>query len=174
MKKTLIPLFILAVSVAGLESCKKDNNTQSANVQIRLTDGPAALEEVNVDIQSVRVKYREDENDSTKNWVDFSTRPGVYNLLRLQGIDTILATGTLPERQIKEIRLILGTNNTVKNNGVVYPLTIPSGSESGLKIKFSKSLGADLNTIVMDFDAGQSVSQNGSGAYMLRPVLRIK
>ena len=175
MRKRLIPLIILAVSVAGFESCKKNDDAQTASLQIRLTDAPTALQEVNVDIQSVRVKFRDDENDSTKNWVDFTTRAGVYNLLNFQnGVDTLLANGTLPERQVKEIRLILGANNTVKNNGVVYPLIIPSGSESGLKIKFSKALGADLNTLIVDFDAAQSVSQNGTGSYSLRPVLRIK
>lgn len=175
MRKSLIPLIILAVSVAGFESCKKNDDAQTASLQIRLTDAPTALQEVNVDIQSVRVKFRDDENDSTKNWVDFTTRAGVYNLLNFQnGVDTLLANGTLPERQVKEIRLILGANNTVKNNGVVYPLIIPSGSESGLKIKFSKALGADLNTLIVDFDAAQSVSQNGTGSYSLRPVLRIK
>ena len=175
MKKNLIPLILLAVSLAGFESCKKNDDAQTANVQIRLTDAPTALQEVNVDIQSVRVKFRDDENDSTKNWVDLTTRAGVYNLLNFQnGIDTLLATGTLPERQVKEIRLILGSNNTVKNNGVVFPLTIPSGSESGLKIKFSKALGADLNTLVVDFDAAQSVGQTGTGSYFLRPVIRVK
>ena len=175
MKKSLIPLFILAASVVGFESCKKDNTDESARVQIRLTDAPTALQEVNVDIQSVRVKFRDDANDSTKNWVDFATVPGVYNLLALQnGVDTLLANGTLPERQVKEIRLILGTNNTVKENGVVYPLTIPSGAESGLKIKFNKNLNADLNTIVVDFDAALSVRQTSTGEYRLHPVLRIK
>lgn len=175
MKKSLIPLIILAVSVAGFESCKKDNGNESTNVQIRLTDAPAAYQEVNVDIQSVRVKFRDDANDSTKNWVDFATVPGVYNLLGLQnGVDTLLANGTLPERQVKEIRLILGPNNSIKDNGVVYPLTVPSGAESGLKIKFNKSLNADLNTIIVDFDAALSVKQNGPGDYKLHPVLKIK
>lgn len=175
MKKLILPLFILAVSVIGLASCKKDNASESTPVQIRLTDAPTALQEVNVEIQSVRVKFRDDENDSTKNWVDFTTRPGIYNLLALQnGVDTLLADGVLPERQVKEIRFILGPNNTVKENGTVYPLTIPSGAESGLKIKFSKSLNATLNTIVVDFDAALSVKQTGPGTYTLRPVLKIK
>ena len=175
MKKTLIPLLILAASVAGFESCKKDSTNETANVQIRLTDAPTALQEVNVDIQSIRVKFRDDENDSTKNWVDLATVPGVYNLLALQGgIDTLLASGTLPERQVKEIRFILGPNNTVKDNGIVYPLTIPSGAESGLKIKFSKALEATLNTIVVDFDAALSVKEETPGEYKLRPVLKIK
>ena len=176
MKKNILPLAFAALSIVGYSSCSKnaDNETPST-LQVRMTDAPTALEQVNVDIQSVSIKYRDDDNDSTKNWVNLNTTAGIYNLLVLQnGVDTLLASGVVPERQIKEIRLKLGTNNTVKNNGVVYPLTIASGGESGLKIKFSKKLTTGLNLLLLDFDAAMSVSQNGSGAYMLRPVIKIK
>ncbi|MEJ7611902.1 MAG: DUF4382 domain-containing protein [Ferruginibacter sp.] len=173
MKKYFLPL-ALAVSLFGFSSCKKDNDN-SANLEIRMTDAPTALEEVNVDIRSVRVKFADDPNDSMKNWVDFNTQAGVYNLLALQnGVNVLLATGTLPERRVKEIRFILGTNNTVKDNGVVYPLVIPSGGESGLKIKFNKDLNANLNTVIVDFDAALSVQNVSAGVYTLRPVLKIK
>lgn len=161
--------------VTSFISCKKSNDADEATLQIRMTDAPTALEEVNVDIRTVMVKYRDDANDSTLNWVTLNTQSGIYNLLSLQnGIDTLLATGIIPERQIKEIRLILGPNNTVKNNGTVFPLTIPSGGESGLKIKFSKKLDQSINILLIDFDAAMSVSQNGSGSYLLKPVIRIK
>jgi len=176
MKKIILPLAIAALSILGFVSCSKNNdNSGESTLQVRLTDAPTALEQVNIDIQSVSIKYRDDNNDSTLNWVNLNTTPGIYNLLALQnGVDTLLATGVVPERQIKEIRLRLGTNNTVKNNGTVYPLTIPSGGESGLKIKFSKKLVTGLNPLLLDFDAAMSVSQNGSGAYMLRPVIKVK
>lgn len=171
----ILPLAIAALSILGFTSCSKSNNETPSSLQVRMTDAPTALQEVNVDIKTVTVKYRDDMNDSTLNWVNLTTTAGVYNLLSLQnGVDTLLASGVIPERQIKEIRLILGTNNTVKNNGVIYPLTIPSGSESGLKIKFNKSLATGLNPLLIDFDAAMSVSQNGSGVYMLRPVIRVK
>lgn len=173
MKKFFLP-FALAVSLFGFNSCKKDKDN-SATLDIRMTDAPTALQEVNVDIRSVRVKFADDPNDSTKNWVDFTTQAGVYNLLTLQnGVNVFLANGTLPERRVKEIRFVLGPNNTVKDNNVVYPLTIPSGAESGLKIKFSKDLNATGNTVLVDFDAALSVSNPSSGVYTLRPVLKIK
>lgn len=62
----------------------------------------------------------------------------------------------------------------VKNNGTIYPLTVLSGRESGLKIKFSKKLIPAINLLLIDFDAAMSVSQIGSGVYMLRPVIKIK
>lgn len=175
MKNKILPLALAALSILGYSSCSKNNDDAPSTLQVRLTDAPTALEQVNIDIQNVSIKYRDDDKDSTLNWVNLTTTAGVYNLLALQnGIDTLIATGVVPERQIKEIRFILGPNNTVKNNGTVYPLTIPSGGSSGLKIKFSKKLATGVNPLLIDFDAAMSVSQNGSGAYFLRPVIRVK
>ena len=109
------------------------------------------------------------------NWIYLNTTSGIYNLLALQNsLYTLLAKGVVPERKIKEIRLTLGTNNMVKNNDTVYPLTIPSGGESDLKIKFIKKLAPVLNPLLLNFDAAMSVSQNRSGAYLLRPVMKVK
>ncbi len=175
MKKTILFLLCSSLLVTSFISCKKSDDADEAPLQIRMTDAPTAFEQVNVDIRTVMVKYRDDANDSTLHWVTLNTQAGIYNLLALQnGIDTLLASGIIPERQIKEIRLILGPNNTIKNNGTIFPLTVPSGGESGLKIKFSKKLDQSLNILLIDFDAAMSVSQNGSGSYMLKPVIRIK
>ncbi|MDP4263584.1 MAG: DUF4382 domain-containing protein [Bacteroidota bacterium] len=59
-------------------------------------------------------------------------------------------------------------------DSTTYPLTIPSGSESGLKIKLAKPLHATLDSLVIDFDAALSILQTGNGDYKLKPVLRIK
>jgi Domain of unknown function (DUF4382) len=162
----------LAIGVVSFISCKKD--TVNSTLQVRLTDAPAALQEVNVDIKEVHVKFS-DDTLSNDGWVKLNTNAKVFNLLGLQnGVDTVLATGTFPTNVVKEIRFVLGTNNSVKDNGVVYPLTVPSGSESGLKIKVDKKLGATLETLVIDFDAALSVKMEAPGDYKLRPVLKIK
>ena len=103
-----------------------------------------------------------------------NTNAAVYNLLKLQnGVDTLLASGTVQTGTLKEIRLILGTNNTVVVGGTSFPLTIPSGEESGLKIKVGKNVSAGLDSLVVDFDAALSIKSE-PGGYKLRPVLRIK
>ena len=136
-----------------------------------MTDAPADFDEVNIDLKEINVKFATD----TTGWVALQTTPGIYNLLGLQnGVDTLVAQGNFPSNVVKEIRLVLGDNNTIMSGGQSYPLTIPSGSESGLKIKFSKKLDQSLNILLIDFDAAMSVSQNGSGSYMLKPVIRIK
>ncbi len=173
MKKYVLYLavFVSAVAVI-LIACSKNNTDTPTTVRIRLTDNPVNAEEVNVDIEQVRVKFRE---DSVSGWANLNTTAGVYNLLGLQnGVDTLLATGTIPTNTVKEIRFILGTNNTIKVNGIIFPLTIPSGSESGLKIKVNKQLSGPLDSLLIDFDAALSIHLTGAGDYQLKPVLRIK
>jgi hypothetical protein len=87
-------------------------------------------------------------------------------------MDTLIAEANLPAGTIQEVRLILGTNNSVKMNEVTFPLSIPSGGTSGFKIKVNKPLKT-FQTLVVDFDAGLSVNQVGS-SYTLRPVLKIQ
>jgi hypothetical protein len=160
--------FILALFSLSFFACKKESN--QVPVKFYLTDAPAGFEEVNVDIEAIRVKLDKEED----NWVDVPTNAGVYNLLELQnGITTLLAQGDLPEGVIKEVRFILGTDNSIKVNGTVYPLYIPSGAESGLKIKINKKLNQTLNSFTLDFDAGLSVKEENNG-YKLRPVIKLK
>ncbi len=170
MKKLIGLLSFFAVGMAVFVACKKDNQ-ETTDLRIHLTDNPYGATEVNVDIQKVRVNF----SDDSTGWVDIATHAGVYNLLSFQnGIDTVLAQQTVPASTLKEIRFVLGSNNSIKIGSTVYPLTIPSGSESGLKIKMNRKLNAHLDSLVIDFDAALSILQTGAGDFKLKPVLRIK
>jgi hypothetical protein len=163
-------LSIAALAFCGfaLSACKKED--KQVPVQILLTDNPTAYDEVNVEITGIQVKLSKDSS----GWHTLTTNAGIYDLLKLQnGVTDTLATGTVPDGILKEVRFILGSNNTVKVNGEVKPLVIPSGSESGLKIKIDKRLGETLNTFVLDFDAALSIKEENSG-YKLRPVIKLK
>ena len=168
-RKNQIFALLAIATVVLFFACKKESG--SSTLMVRLTDAPAAYEEVNIDLERVTVKLAND----TAGWVELAAVPGIYNLLGLQnGVDTLIGSLTLPTTTVKEIRLILGSDNTIKVGGQLYPLTIPSGSESGLKIKINKNLTAPIETLIIDFDAALSVHQEGTGIYKLRPVLKIK
>ncbi|MFN2440217.1 MAG: DUF4382 domain-containing protein [Chitinophagaceae bacterium] len=168
MKTKHLAFTLIASTGIFFFACKKDPT--NSTLHIRMTDAPVELDEVNVDLVQVNVKFAKD----TAAWIALQTTPGIYNLLGLQnGVDTLIAQGTFPSDVVNEIRLVLGDRNSIKANGEIYPLTIPSGSESGLKIKLSKKLQANLETLLIDFDAALSVKQETDG-YKLRPVLKIK
>ena len=179
MKKNLCLIAILAIILSlGFAACEK-NDSGTSNLKVRLTDAPVELDSVFVEILEVKVKMGTDssaeDTSSVKGWVNLKTNQGIYNLLRLQnGVDTLLAAGDLPTGYVKEIRFVLGTNNRVVDSlGVSYPLTIPSGGQSGLKIKVNKNLRASIETLVIDFDTDLSIKKEVSG-YKLRPVLKVK
>jgi hypothetical protein len=163
-------LFFSAALVASIAFVSCNKEADSTQLNIRMTDMPLAVEEVNINLQGVEVKF---DKDTTK-WLSMQANAGTYNLLKLQnGIDTLIAQGSYPTGIVKEIRLIVGSNNTIKVNGQVFPLTIPSGEESGLKIKVDKKLQQSIETVLIDFDAGLSVKLETDG-YKLRPVIKLK
>lgn len=159
------------VLIATFSGCQKEKSSGTTKIDIHLTDNPFNASEVNVDIREVRVNLRDDES----GWVTLNTHAGIYNLLDLQnGVDTVLASGIVPTGALKEVRFVLGDANSIKIDTSVYPLTIPSGSESGLKIKLNKQLNAHLDSLIIDFDAALSIMQTGTNEYKLKPVLKIK
>ena len=163
---------LLAFTLIAFFACSKDDdNAGKVTLNIRLTDGPGDYQQVNVDIQEIRIKTTSD----TAQWVTLNTNAGIYNLLDFQnGVDTLLATGFMSTDTLKEVRFILGNDNTVMVDSVLYDMDTPSAQESGLKIKVNKHLNLDINTLVLDFDAEQSVLETGNGAYKLKPVIKVK
>lgn len=160
---------LLVFMLLGFTACKKDNASASGKgtVQVRMTDAPGAYDAVNIDVTGVQV------HSDVSGWVPMNNvHAGIYNLLDLtNGIDTLIATQDMPEGTISQIRLLLGSNNTVVIAGNSYPLTIPSGSESGLKINVHDSVKTGVTTtVLLDFNAGASVHETGNG-YQLKPVI---
>ncbi|HET8572309.1 MAG TPA: DUF4382 domain-containing protein [Edaphocola sp.] len=170
MKKFLLPAVIIASLL--ISSCSKndDDSTPAASVHFYLTDGPANYDEVNIDVRSVQV-----HTDRDNGWQTLALiRPGIYNLNALRnGTDTLLSRATLPAGDLSQIRLILGTDNSVVVNGQSYPLATPSAMQSGLKFNFHQTLAADgAYDIWIDFDAHKSVVKQGNSSYALKPVIR--
>lgn len=146
---------------------------ETSNVRVFLTDAPGDYKAVYIDIQDVQVK----STDTTKGWVSLdSIQTGIYDLLKLSnGLDTLLGNAMLPAGKLSQIRLILGSNNSVvlKNNDSIQ-LKTPSAQQSGLKLQLNDSLIAGVTyDIILDFDACKSVVKAGkSGKYNLKPVIR--
>lgn len=175
MKQVLKKMTVAGMLLSGtllLSACSKDgnnNNGNTARVDFRLTDAPGTYESVLVDVQEIRV------HTDVNGWETLPLiRPGVYNLLDLNnGIDTLMCHADLPVGKISQIRLILGANNSIVDNNIIYPLETPSAMQSGLKFNVHQDLEAGkAYTMWLDFDAGKSIVKTGDGDYKLKPVVR--
>jgi len=174
----LVLLTVLAVGSFIFLSCNKSSGSSSggpSHLQVMLTDDPASYSAVYIDVQKVEVNVSSDSGTNT-GWQTVNVlRPGVYNLLNFSnGIDTLLAAADLPAGNLSQMRLILGSNNSVVTNGQSYPLTTPSAQQSGLKFNIHSTLTAGIvYRLWIDFDASRSiVSAGNSGKYLLKPVIR--
>src|SRR5206468_51295 len=121
-----------------------------------------------VDVQGVEL------TGSGGKTATMNVNKGVYNLLAFSnGIDTLIATGTMEVTTVEQVRLILGTNNSVVVNGTSYPLATPSADQSGLKLQVHQTLQAGVQyNLLLDFDANTSIVSEGNGSYKLKPVIR--
>lgn len=169
--KTIKSFLVVATVSAFFFGCEKDKAPISAVPQptpyyVRLTDAPGPYTAVNVDIQSIIIT-----GNGTN--VTLNTTPGIYNLLDFDnGVDTLIATGNLTIDQVSQIRLVLGPNNSVVTGGQTYPLKVPSGEQSGLKLQVHQTLQAGVAYyVLLDFDANKSVVTEGNGSYLLKPVI---
>lgn len=137
-------------------------------MNVKMTDGPGPYSAVNIDLKQVIV-ITDDSTNTTMN-----VRAGIYNLLDLtNGLDTLIASITLTNPKVSQIRLILGVNNSVVLKGVTYPLETPSADQSGLKVQVHQTLLAGVeNVVLIDFDADKSIVETGNNTFKLKPVIR--
>jgi len=168
---TLAGLILFASVIIFINGCKKESGTFT----VLLTDAPGSYQEVNVEILTVKVHV-----DAAKNkkagWYDLTTNTGIYDLIKLQNnVTATLAVGEeLPAGDITQISLMLGTNNTVKDStGQIYSMTVPSGTETGIKIVGRQLVKNEDGNITLDFDASMSVTYSGT-SYVLNPVITVK
>jgi len=176
MRKFLIFGLPIVAGLGVFTACRKSTSTSggAGRLEVRLTDAPANYDAVYIDVQKVEVNVSGDTGTSS-GWQTLPLlRPGVYNLLNFRnGIDTVLAATNLPAGTLSQMRMVLGSNNSVVINGQSYPLKTPSAQQSGLKFKIHATLTADIvYRLWIDFNAGTSIVTTGNGGFILKPVIR--
>jgi hypothetical protein len=128
---------------------------------------------------SVRTEETASESDSDSvstsgGWQTLSTTTKTYDLTKLEnGVFTTIGEGSLPAGTYTQIRLKLGSGSNIVIDGATYPLEVPSGMQSGLKLigNFNVPPGGTTD-VGLDFDASRSIHQTGSGQWMLKPVVK--
>lgn len=156
-----------------LLSCESaENGADMASVRVLLVDAPADYDSVVIMIEDVQINLQ----DGDAGWTSLSNfQAAKYDLLKLTaGNQAFLGEIELPEGHLKQLRLILGEENTLYQNGESFELKTPSAQQSGLKLNLDVIISAGVTyEIIVDFDAGKSIVKAGnSGNFNLKPVLR--
>lgn len=178
MKKNIwFYVFTLLVTAIVLYSCQKDikgNGDQTTDINkphsvtIFLTDHQTPIfGSVFIDIRQLQVKL-EDDTLPNDGWVNLAIHPGIYNILRFRnGLDTLFATGTLPNAKIKKVKLVLGTQNSAMKNGQSFLLRVKDEDREVIANLESSNFEITNTGQVLfwiDFDAGNSIQPDNSGS----------
>ncbi|HEY1870646.1 MAG TPA: DUF4382 domain-containing protein [Chitinophagaceae bacterium] len=155
MKTTILPLLTM-ISLPFLFSCNK-KEIKTSPVEFYLMDSPAGYDSVNIHIKKIEAKV---VADSTR-WFSLNTTDTTVDLLNFQDSTTLMmAHDIVPLGSLKEIRFILGTDNTVVLKGVSHPLQIAGTDSPVLTIPVDKNLNEAFNGFILDFDASRSIVQD--------------
>ena len=155
--------------LAILSGCSKtDISPGSVQLNFNLIDAPGDFQEVNIDIVSVKIIH----NDSI---IELETNQGIYNLLEfVNGKDTLLVADEIPAGHLSQVRLVLGENNSVMVDSVLYDMKTPSAQQSGLKLNVHQEFVPGIQyEFTIDFDVDKSIVVTGNGKYNLKPVIRV-
>ncbi len=171
--------FVLLLALgAMLVSCGSNSANNSAvkagkYLQIRMHDFPIQDKEV----EKVIVEVRKIEvHNSESGWMTVAKIARKYDLLELQnGRTAIILDSPLPVGAYTQIRLELSQDNEIIANNLPYPLKVPSGTESGIKLitPFDIREGKMVE-VTLDFDAQKSVNYTKGDGFHLKPVIKVE
>ncbi len=190
-------ILALILTTAMLLGCGSDGSSDTTNdpgaiegtgqLRLLLSDSPVDdADEVNLRVARVEVRR---VTDTGSEWVVLWRGDREFDLLSLQNERTaVLADNVLRVGTYDEIRLILAEGSgspigapgyrspcDIVIDGVSYPIKVPSGEQSGLKMKGEIEIKRDtLTLILIDFNVRTSVVQRGKRMeFLLKPVVKM-
>ena len=176
---------VLTAAAIGLAGCGGGGSsplTSTGKISVALTDAPMDdAAEVVVVFTGVEVHGA----DGQTHTLDFGTNRKSIDLMKLRnGVTSALTEGLeVPAGNYDWMRLMVladknsqGESYIKLTSGAQYPLWIPSGSETGLKLVRPITVAQGSTTrLIVDFDLRKSVHAppGQDPNYILRPTLRL-
>jgi hypothetical protein len=174
MKKTMFLLLLFMILVIIQTGCDKDATGLAegqSRLNIYLTDATAIYDSVNITFSEVSVHL-----DSS--WITVKRDPVTVDLLEWSnGRKLLIGSADVPPGLYTQVRIII-EEAVIGVGGEVFPLTVPSGAQTGLKFgpEFLLEDGSTYE-LVIDFDAERSIvttgPPNNPKSYKLKPHIRV-
>lgn len=178
--KSLFLMFTVVLSIMVIQGCSNDEDSNTARVQLKLFDSPGDYLEVNVDVIDVQYNSSEDEQ-GWRSFESFTEEQAIDLTELVGGVNVVLSDEIIPSGMLKQIRLVLGDDNTIvienESGEPGSPITLdtPSAQQSGLKLNLDTQLESGFSyTFLLDWDVQKSIVKTGSDKYILKPVIRIE
>jgi hypothetical protein len=161
----------------GIPNSGSDSQTTGATMgrlEVRVTDAPPEkkVTAVNVTVASVEINKNGSENGEN-GWQSLAlTGATTFDLLKVQGLEQLLATSELAPGTYGQIRMDVTKVMVTYEGSQPVEAKLPSG-----KLKFIQGfeIAAGKTTVLLfDFDAAKSIHTAGnSGQVIFQPVIKI-
>lgn len=174
--RRILPVSAIIVALALiLSGCGGGGGADHATLSVVMTDARVTgVEAVQLKITEVQLVPSDgDETGIITLPVDVSS---IELLSTRDNPLTFLQSAEIPAGVYSQIRLVVDTtypDTYVQVDGVQYELKVPSGAESGFKIKLNDAefVEGGVYSMTLDFDAAKSILSTGHG-YQLKPTVR--
>ncbi len=177
--KSVLGTVVTIMALLLIVNCDSDNSSkkETARVQLKLVDEPGDYLEVNIEIIDIQYK----SSDEEESWESFTPEGGypinVDITELIAGNSLLLTDEVVPVGILKQVRLVLSDNNTLKIEGEdeLVSLDTPSAEQSGLKLNLDEELEAGfVYSFILDWNVQKSIVKAGnSGKYILKPVIKV-
>jgi hypothetical protein len=139
----------------------KDTPNGDTRLVVAMHDAPFKME--GRDVQELNITVEQmviiDGNDRHITILREERKLELLGILRSNPV--VLSDVSVEPGTYKELRLVLKDDSTIKVDGEVFPIKIPSGSQSGLKLKGPFVIpNGKLFRLIIDFVAKESVHWN--------------
>ena len=175
----LFPVFMAILLLMGCES-SDEGDLGSGTVMIQAFDAPfqGDVEHIFLHILEVSVHkaVADSGSDTTASWIVLSDADTTIDFLELvNGQVATLLEEELEAGHYSQLRLLLGDSSAIVVDGVSHELKVPSGSQSGVKLRLGFSVDPDeIVEIYLDFDASRSINKHpNQDRYSMRPTFKV-
>lgn len=184
IKSSFLILFLFIFTSCLSNGSKTLDNLEGStgNLRVLATDAPfnySTVTAANITVSEINVLSA----DGAQKLVIMDSKK-TLNLIDLKnGLVSTLAELNIPSGDYSELRLVIESASVELNDGRIFHLTVPSGAQSGLKVKLSPAIVVSerlSSDVLLDFDLSRSFvpqgSENGSGdgitGFHFKPVIR--
>jgi len=141
---------VIILSFVGLsvwQCSDSPTDSETGTLVVRLTDAAADFDQVNITFSEISAHI-----DSS--WITVQGESQTVNLLEWNnGNSIIIGTAEVPAGQYTQIRLKIESADVVVD-GQTFPMTVPSGAQTGLKLISNFTVpGGSTFELMIDFDS---------------------
>ena len=172
-KKIFIISCVMLLLITGIIIGCVINPELETRIQVSIHDEPFKLSGKNVEELNIEV-VRIDLTKGDKKITVFEDIRQM-DILKITANDpVVLSNVSIEAGTYDQLRLVLSNNSTIKVDGEIFPIKIPSGQQSGVKLDGPFTIPeGKLFKLVIDFVASESVIYNKGQGYSLKPVIKV-